>query len=145
MQNAKYGTFVANVTNMITYALWGNTSGSDLLRGSSASCAGLSIWYTYAVIASENSALWCVNFLPLNFGFVNLFPNLMSDVTVRRFAAFSIFQICLWLPLVSCLQCNGSNFKKYKRFIMGCCSQISWKCLHFLKTCSSLTQSHKFL
>ena len=42
MQNAKYGTFVANVTKMITYALWGNTSGSDLLRGSSASCAGLS-------------------------------------------------------------------------------------------------------
>ena len=41
MQNAKYGTFVANVTKIITYALWGNTSGSDLLRGSSASCAGL--------------------------------------------------------------------------------------------------------
>ena len=42
MQNAKYGTFVANVTKIITYALWGNTSGSVLLRGSSASCAGLS-------------------------------------------------------------------------------------------------------
>ena len=41
MQNAKYGTFVANVTKIITYALWGNTSGSDLLRGSSASCASL--------------------------------------------------------------------------------------------------------
>ena len=41
MQNAKYGTFFANVTKIITYALWGNTSGSDLLRGSSASCAGL--------------------------------------------------------------------------------------------------------
>ena len=41
MQNANYGTFVANITKIITYALWGNTSGSDLLRGSSASCAGL--------------------------------------------------------------------------------------------------------
>ena len=45
MQNAKYGTFVANVTKIIIYALWGNTSGSDLLRGSSASCAGLA-WNT---------------------------------------------------------------------------------------------------
>ena len=40
-QNVKYGTFVANVTKILTYALWGNNSGSNLLRGSSASCAGL--------------------------------------------------------------------------------------------------------
>ena len=41
LQNVKYGTFVANVTKISTYALWGNNSGSNLLRGSSASCAGL--------------------------------------------------------------------------------------------------------
>ena len=63
-------------------------------------------WFTYAVIASENSALWCVKFLPLKFGCVNLLPNLMSDVNVRRLAAFIerkqvYFQTCLWLPLVS--------------------------------------------
>ena len=42
-QNVKYGTFVANVTKNLTYALWGNNSGSNSLRGSSASCAGLCI------------------------------------------------------------------------------------------------------
>ena len=41
LQNVKYGTFVANVTKISTYALWGNNSGSNLLRGSSAICAGL--------------------------------------------------------------------------------------------------------
>ena len=40
-QNVKYGTFVANVTKNLTYALWGNNSGSNSVRGSSASCAGL--------------------------------------------------------------------------------------------------------
>ena len=40
-QNVKYGIFVANVTKILTYALWGNNSGSNLLRGSLASCAGL--------------------------------------------------------------------------------------------------------
>ena len=40
-QNVKYGTFVANVTKNLTYALWGNNSGSNTLRGSSASCAVL--------------------------------------------------------------------------------------------------------
>ena len=35
LQNVKYGTFVANVTKISTYALWGNNSGSNLLRGSS--------------------------------------------------------------------------------------------------------------
>ena len=45
--NVKYGTFVANVTKILTYALWGNNSGSNLLWGSSASCAGLlNIYYT---------------------------------------------------------------------------------------------------
>ena len=28
-QNVKYGTFVANVTKVLTYALWGNDSGSN--------------------------------------------------------------------------------------------------------------------
>ena len=42
-QNVKYGTFVANVTKNLTYALWGNNSGSNSLRGSSASCAGLAL------------------------------------------------------------------------------------------------------
>ena len=41
LQNVKCVTFVANVTKISTYALWGNNSGSNLLRGSSASCAGL--------------------------------------------------------------------------------------------------------
>ena len=40
-QNVKYGTFVANVTKKSTYAIWGNNSGSNSLRGSSASCTGL--------------------------------------------------------------------------------------------------------
>ena len=40
-QNVEYGIFVANVTKILTYALWGNNSGSNLLRGSLASCAGL--------------------------------------------------------------------------------------------------------
>ena len=43
LQNVKYGTFVANVTKISTYALWGNNSGSNLLRGSSAICAGLEL------------------------------------------------------------------------------------------------------
>ena len=30
-QNVKYGTFVANVTKILTYALWGNKSGSNQL------------------------------------------------------------------------------------------------------------------
>ena len=48
LQNVKFGTFVANVTKILTYALWGNNSGSNLLRGSSASFAGLllEIWKT---------------------------------------------------------------------------------------------------
>ena len=41
LQNVKYSTFVANISKTSTYALWGNNSGSNLLRGSSASCAGL--------------------------------------------------------------------------------------------------------
>ena len=41
LQNVKYVTFVANVTKISTYALWGNNSGSNLLRGSSAIRAGL--------------------------------------------------------------------------------------------------------
>ena len=43
LQNVKYGTFVANVTKISTYALWGNNSGSNLLRGSSAIRAGLAV------------------------------------------------------------------------------------------------------
>ena len=31
-QNVKYGTFVTNVTKNLTYALWGNNSGSNLLH-----------------------------------------------------------------------------------------------------------------
>ena len=41
LQNVEYGTLVLNVTQISTYALFGNNSGSNLLRGSSASCAGL--------------------------------------------------------------------------------------------------------
>ena len=46
LQNVKYGTFVANVTKISTYALWGNNSGSNLLRGSSAIRAGL-LWFMW--------------------------------------------------------------------------------------------------
>ena len=35
------GTFVANVTKNLTYALWENNSGSNSLRETSTSCAGL--------------------------------------------------------------------------------------------------------
>ena len=42
-QNVKYGTFVANVTKNLTYALWENNSGSNSLRESTASCEGLII------------------------------------------------------------------------------------------------------
>ena len=40
-QNINYGTFVTNGRKNLTYALWGNNSGSNSLRGSSASCVGL--------------------------------------------------------------------------------------------------------
>jgi len=50
LQNVKYGTFVANVTKISTYALWGNNSGSNLLRGSSAICAGLVQAYDHLTI-----------------------------------------------------------------------------------------------
>ena len=46
LQNVKYGTFVANVTKILTYALWGNNSRSNLLQGSSAICAGLVYYMT---------------------------------------------------------------------------------------------------
>ena len=41
--NVKYGTFVANVTKNLPYALFENNSGSNSLRHSSASCEGLHI------------------------------------------------------------------------------------------------------
>ena len=41
-QYVKYAIFVANVTKRLTYALRENNSGSNSLRESSASCAGLS-------------------------------------------------------------------------------------------------------
>ena len=47
LQNVKYGTFVANVSQILTYELWGNNSGSNLLPGSSASCAGLDFHGTH--------------------------------------------------------------------------------------------------
>ena len=57
LQNVKYGTFVANVTKISIYALWGNNSGSNLLRGSSAIRAGLSV--TMSLIALvETGLMW---------------------------------------------------------------------------------------
>ena len=40
-QNVKYDTCVANVTKSFSYVQWENNSGSNSLRESSASCAGL--------------------------------------------------------------------------------------------------------
>ena len=40
-QNINYGTYVSNGTKNLTYALWGNNSGSKSLQRRSASCAGL--------------------------------------------------------------------------------------------------------
>ena len=40
-QNVKYGTFFANVTKKVSYALRENNSVSKLLREGSASCEGL--------------------------------------------------------------------------------------------------------
>ena len=56
LQNVKYGTFVANVTKISTYALWGNNSGSNLLRGSSAIRAGLDGRSSCAI--SDEDLLW---------------------------------------------------------------------------------------
>ena len=53
-QNVKYGTFVANVTKNLAYALWENNSGSNLRRGSSSSCAGLDMYvYPYLYIGRD--------------------------------------------------------------------------------------------
>ena len=52
-QNVKYGTFVANVTKNLTYVLWGNISGSNLRRESSASCEGLGYFVT------NSRTFWC--------------------------------------------------------------------------------------
>ena len=49
-QNVKFGTFVANVTKNLTYALWENNSGSNLLWKSTASCEGLDL-YIYVLFA----------------------------------------------------------------------------------------------
>ena len=46
-QNVKYGTYVANVTKNLTYALGENNSGSNSLRESSASCEGLSGYFVW--------------------------------------------------------------------------------------------------
>ena len=51
LQNVKYGTFVTNVTKILTYALWGNNSGPNNLRGSSASCVGLDNTLTYRALS----------------------------------------------------------------------------------------------
>ena len=48
--------FVANITKKLTYALWGNNSGSNSLRGSSASCAGLPT--TVLAENSQNEQEW---------------------------------------------------------------------------------------
>ena len=49
LQNVKYVTFVANVTKnlTLTYAPWENSSGSNSLRESSASCEGLVVACLY--------------------------------------------------------------------------------------------------
>ena len=61
-QNAKYGTFVANVTKNLTYALGGNNSGSNSLRGSSASCAGLA-GSTFCLNMNNNQRISIVVFI----------------------------------------------------------------------------------
>ena len=62
-QNVKYGTFVANVTKILKYAQWGNNSGSNLLRGSFASCAGLGRAQTsrFSVFTRGRKELWAEN------------------------------------------------------------------------------------
>ena len=70
LQNVKYGTFVANVSQILTYELWGNNSGSNLLRGSSASCAGLPQTTAY----TQNEEFDCGHILsenPFKFSFGN--------------------------------------------------------------------------
>ena len=53
-QNVRYGTFVANVTKNLAYALWEKNSGSNLRRGSSSSCAGLDMYvYPYLCIGRD--------------------------------------------------------------------------------------------
>ena len=51
LQNVKYGTFVANVTKNLLYALWENNSGSNSLWESSASCeAWLYVYYLMSCV-----------------------------------------------------------------------------------------------
>ena len=53
-QNVKYGTFVANITENLTYTLWENDSGPNTLREISASCAGL----IHIKLLTLNMVIW---------------------------------------------------------------------------------------
>ena len=58
LQNVKYGTFVANVTKNLLYALWENNSGSNSLRECSASCAGeIMILNTFLIFGSGSDKI----------------------------------------------------------------------------------------
>ena len=71
LQNVKYATFVANGTKILTYALWGNDFGSNLLRGSSASCAGLLVGERWHAFWQRGHFLFHLNCFHFHF----LFPS----------------------------------------------------------------------
>ena len=78
-QNVKYGTFVANVTKNLTYALWGNNSGSNSLRGSSASCASLDMYIVISILEGRRrSRSPAKHILPTWPGKRNPYPYLYS-------------------------------------------------------------------
>ena len=101
-QNVKYGTFVANVTKISTYALWGNNSGSNLLRGSSAICAGLcsGILKAYQTFFNLINIQICSRILTYCFLSIStmckvfwISPNLARDMSLPRTQNFKILQV----------------------------------------------------
>ena len=87
-QNVKYGTFVANVTKKSTYTIWGNNSGSNLLRGSSASCAGLAQRISDGIIGSR-LIVAC-----LKFGSCRPFYNKTMQAIKLSLSMVNMQQVC---------------------------------------------------
>ena len=84
-QNVKASTFVAIVTPNLWYALWENNSGSNSLRESSASCAGLFICKLFVICDKGQNS---------NNIFPRVFPQ--SEIVCRHFErhlAFKRFRV----------------------------------------------------
>ena len=85
-QNVKYCTFVSNVTKKLTYMLRENNSGSNSLRESPASCAGLFICKLFVICDKGQNS---------NNIFPRVFPQ--SEIVCRHFErhlVFKRFRVC---------------------------------------------------